>query len=1098
MRTVRIWISLAALVFVVVLRPAEALAQACDPWVARIVAVQGEVGVSRGAQLQPAAAKLDEVLCVGDRVQVGAFSRAALALPDETVVRLDQNTIVTIQPPRDAKKTWLDILKGILHVISRDPRALGITTPFANAGIEGTEFVVAVGGDATTVIVYEGRVRVVNTAGAASAGAGESVLARAGLAPVLQQVVRPRDAVVWTLYYPPTSAGTLPAADAPVPAGATAEFYVGRAEQRLAAGQVAAAEADLASALALAPGSGEVLARQAVIALTQNDTVAATELADRAVAAAPDSAAARLAQSYARQAAFDLPGAIASLEAAAAAHPGNALVRARLAELWLASGELERSERDAYAAVAADPNLSLAQTVLGFVSLTRIELKRAEAAFNEAIRLQSDAPLPRLGLGLTKIRDGHFEAGRQDIERAVILDPGNSLLRSYMGKAYYEEKRDGLAASQFQLAKDLDPKDPTPWYYDAILKQSSNRPVEALADLNRSSALNDDRAVYRSRFLLDDDAASRTASVSSIYTDLGFESLATLAGTTGLAENFSNSSAHRLLAYTYSKRSRYDIARVSEAFQAQIRQPLTVPPVNLLVSVDELAVLRDAGPLRVGLNEYSPLFNRDEIRIQADGTVGSQDTFGNQFVASGLAGRVAYSVSQLHYETDGYLEDEGAKKNAYDGFVQFEVNPELTLQLNARTSNFDLDNTFFEFDPDFAFPTRISEDTDMYRVNGRYSSRAASEVVWTVGYEDRDRDVHYAPLDILVTRTKGELWSAEVQRVDRFTGVDLISGGSYVTDDQHFPVEGEQVDTTAATAYAYLNWQLPGERVSLATGLAFDQFDQDFTAFDDDLDRSDLSPKLGLIWAVADGTTVRAAAFESIRRPLMASQTIEPTTVVGFNQFFAGFDNFYGDPEGNQSRRAAVAVDQRIGQETFAGIEGSLRKVELLIFQNDEEASVNWREKNAKAYIYRAITPGSAGLLPRGWNAAVSLEGELQHFSRPVTRTGPEAIKDLDVTRIPVGLTVLAPFGVSLRTVVAYTNQEIDYAIAENFPVVTQDDDAWITDVFLEFRLPERLGIVSFGVRNVFDSTLTILETDPLSPRVAGARELVGTISLTF
>ena len=36
---------------------------------------------------------------------------------------------------------------------------------------------------------------------------------------------------------------------------------------------------------------------------------------------------------------------------------------------------------------------------------------------------------------------------------AVGLDSTNSLLRSYLGKAYFEEKRDPLDARQFALAK---------------------------------------------------------------------------------------------------------------------------------------------------------------------------------------------------------------------------------------------------------------------------------------------------------------------------------------------------------------------------------------------------------------------------------------------------------------------------------------------------------------------------------------------------------------------------------------------------------------------------------------------------------------------
>jgi tetratricopeptide (TPR) repeat protein len=118
---------------------------------------------------------------------------------------------------------------------------------------------------------------------------------------------------------------------------------------------------------------------------------------------------------------------------------------------------------------------------LGFAYLTQIRTREARQAFEKAIQLDQADPLPRLGLGLAKIRVSNLAAGREDIEIAVSLDPNNSLARSYLGKAYYEEKRDPLARDQFAIAKELDPKDPTPWFYDAIRKQSINRPGGGLA-----------------------------------------------------------------------------------------------------------------------------------------------------------------------------------------------------------------------------------------------------------------------------------------------------------------------------------------------------------------------------------------------------------------------------------------------------------------------------------------------------------------------------------------------------------------------------------------------------------------------------------------
>ena len=196
--------------------------QQCDEaWVARLLSSQGSLSLRRAGVAGVSQPGLNQNFCVGDVLEVGAFSLAALELPDQTVVRIDQGTIITFAAPTDDKRTWLDILKGAIHVISRDPRALRVITPFANAGIEGTEFFVGVSSDATTVIVYEGRVKVENSAGAATAASGESVLARAGSAPVLQQIVRPRDAVVWTLYYPPIECGSVAGGRCGTDCGAT-------------------------------------------------------------------------------------------------------------------------------------------------------------------------------------------------------------------------------------------------------------------------------------------------------------------------------------------------------------------------------------------------------------------------------------------------------------------------------------------------------------------------------------------------------------------------------------------------------------------------------------------------------------------------------------------------------------------------------------------------------------------------------------------------------------------------------------------------------------------------------------------------------------
>lgn len=1064
-----------------------ALAQSCEPPAARLVSIQGSVDVRRDQQSTWEPVALESTLCPGDSLRVLAAGRAALVMPDQTVTRLGEDTTVTFRrPPAGAERTWLNVLRGVIHVITRQRDALRVETPFANAGIEGTEFLVRVTAVDATVEVLEGAVKVDGVGGdRATASADRKVTAATGTALVGSATDRSgfRRSVQWALYYPPVGTG--------------AAGGVARAREALVVGRVAEATAELDAVLAADPDNAEALALRATVALAQGEGDAARDFATRAVAAAPQSSAALLARSYVEQAEFQVEQALATLQEAAVVDSANALVEARLAELRLAVGDTSGAVETAERAVAADQGLALPRTVLGFALLARVQTAAARERFREAIERDSAAPLPRLGLGLALIRDGELAAGREQIEIAVLLDPGNALLRSYAGKAYYEEKRDTLAATQLQIARELDPNDPTPWFYDAIRKQTVNRPADALVDLHESIAMNDNRAVYRSQLLLDDDAAARNASVAAIYNDLGFETLAVLAGTDGLAENFGNFSAHRLLADAYEKRPRYDVARVSEALQAQIRQPLYAPPVDLVETTDNLAILRAAGPTRVGINEYNPLFEREQLRVQADAILGSRDTRGDQFGVSGLEDNLAFSVGQLHYETDGYTANNAAEKDVYDAFLQIEASPATTWQLNARRTELELGNTFFAFDPTFEFPTEIGEQADTLRLNGRHAPRPDGDIVWSVVYEDRDRDVHYTPLDIPVTRTEAQTWSAELQRVDRLTDFHLVSGVSMVTDHQDFPMEGENIESFAGTGYAYLNWRPPAGALALTAGLAMDFFEQELSAFNDEYDRTHISPKLGLMWTGQGGTTLRAAAFESVRRPLIRSQSIEPTTVVGFNQFFAGFDNLYGDPEGALSQRVAVAIDQAFGGQTYAGLEASLRDLEVLVFQDDTEATVHWREKSGRAYWYRALPSEADAWLPPGWNAAISLSGELDTYSRPARRTGPEAYNELDIWRFPVGLLFTTPSGWTLRTVVTYTKQETDFQIETIFPVVVREEDGWVTDVFVEFRLPDRFGIVSLGVRNAFDSRITIFETDPLSARTAGRRQIIGTISLT-
>ena len=1117
---------------------------ACESDIAQIVSIQGDAELRRSGQTIWQQAVMNMTLCPGDMLRVRARSRAALRLSNDSMLRLDQRTTILFpELVEDQSTSLIDLFTGALHILTRTPKPFKIRTPFVNAGVEGTEFYVSVDEESAQLVIYEGRVSISNDWGTLVLADHEAAIVRENTAPQKTAIISPTDAVQWALYYPTIIDYRLDgklAADLAWPEmRVSVELYrQGRlfdaiseldevpqhtrttyflnyyAGLLLSVGRVEEAQAAIEQAFELDTENSDAYALTAIIAVVQNDKEQALKLATQAVELDQTSPTAKLALSYAQQAHFEIEQALASVQEAVKFDTQNSLAWARLAELQMSTGQLDHALESARQAVNLNPMLAKTQTVLGFAHLLQIDTHAAKAIFAKAIKLDQADPMSRLGLGLALIREGELEAGRIELEIAVSLDPANSLIRSYLGKAYFEEKRYPLASTQFDMAKQRDPNDPTPWFYDAIQKQTQNRPVEALQNIQKSIELNDNRAVYRSKLLLDQDEAGRSSSLARIYDNLGFEKRAIVETAKSLSFDPSNSSAHRFLSDTYTNIPRHEIARVSELLQAQLLQPINLNPVQPHLAVADLNIITNTGPAIAGFNEFAPLMERNKPQLVASGIVGNQGTLGNEIVFSQLHNRTSVSLGQFHYETNGFRENNDQKHNIYNAFIQHAVTPKLSVQAELRSREKEHGDLTMNFQLDaFNKSNRRRFEEKVARIGAKYSLTSNQDLLFSTAYLKRNENLSFPDFDETI-KTKDEGYQFDTQYLLRKKLFSLIGGISfyrinvdnfgYIGNTQE---DSEQPGFTRASnkgyVYKYFNG-IPG--INWTLGLSYDSIEEGRG-----FDVSELNPKFGLQIDVTDFLRLRAAWFETIKTALVANQTLEPTQVAGFNQFF-------DDANGTQSERRGIGLDFEFSKLVtnskniiYGGVEYSERKLKSPGFWSGDTSFFassqpepfslrffqNQTEKFFRAYFY---------WLPHK-RFAFKSEFRNEEFFRNNENLGPNQPSKIETKSAPLSLSYFSPSGLSASFVTTIIRQNIERAPVEEkipeAPLKAGTSNFFLLDAVLSFRFPARRGLFSIEGRNLLNEHFSYHDSyfhisEPSSPRFVPERTFFSGVTLNF
>ena len=489
-------------------------------------------------------------------------------------------------------------------------------------------------------------------------------------------------------------------------------------------------------------------------------------------------------------------------------------------------------------------------------------------------------------------------------------------------------------------------------------KQTQNRPIEALDELRESIALNDNRAVYRSRLLLDQDAAAREATLARVFEDLGYQRLGVLSAADALGQDPTNSSAHRLLADIYAQTPRYDTARVSESLQSQLLQPLSLTPVQPTLVTRDLNILHSSGSTQAGTDEFTPLFVSNTLRFNGSAVVGNNDTLGDEMVLSGLHDRFAFSLGQYHYQTEGFRENNDFTDDIVDAFGQVAFSPALSAQVELRTRHTDHGDLRLDFDTqNFSKQDRLTVDQNTQRIGLRWQTAPSSTVLLSGIHHDRQEDqTVFGSVNRNDTATDAG-YQLEVQWLWRHDRANLLLGAGYYDIDASRSVSVDftpllgipcpapsctsSVDFVrrAQNAYGYLNFNLP-RPVTWTVGLAAVNYQ------DGQFEQQVANPKFGVVWDVTRGVRARAAAVRTLKPARVVDQTLEPTQVAGFNQFFDDFNGTVAD-------RYYLGLDLQPTSRLAIGAHGDAFVPVLDPTDNSLRFQEPFGEQAAGAYAYR-------------------------------------------------------------------------------------------------------------------------------------------------
>jgi len=955
----------------------------------QIVEFQGAVEISPAGGTTWSPAQTNQVLHPFDRLRTGANSRIALRWSDQSVIAFGASTELEVLPPRSpGDQSGLHLVRGIISFFHRDqPGRIQIITRGAVAGVEGTEFVMAVDdADKTTLAVVDGRVKFGNEQAALHLTNGQQAVVELGKAPALTAGFTANNLLQWSFYYPAVlDPDDLPfTADEQTNLSASLDDY--RSGDLLAAlanypaNRAPVSDAEKIYFAGLLLSVGQVEKSEALISSIHSppadalrEVVAAVKFQTRPSTLNLQLSTTLLADSYYLQSRSQLEAALAAARAAVKKSPKSGFAWERVAELEFSFGRTDNALEALIKSLALAPRNAQALALKGFLLAAQNQTREAIVAFDQALAVDSALGNAWLGRGLCKIRRGDANGGREDLLVAAALEPQRATLRSYLGKAYANAGDSAHAAKEFQLAKKLDPNDPTAWLYSALLNQQNNLINDAIRDLEKSEALNDNRSDYRSRLLLDEDQAVRSASLAMMYQDAGMSDVSVREAARAVNRDYANYSAHLFLADSYNGlrdpneiNLRYETPAESEYLVANLLAPVSAGPLSAAISQ----------------GEYSRLFARDGFGVTSDTKFLSRGAWTQSGAQFGVFGDFSYDVEALYRSDPGQRVNDDIEQRQLSLTLKEQLTPKDSVSVNVQQYEAESGDVFQHYDSSTANINARVKETQTPNVSLGYHHEW-SPGVHTLFLATRLQDTtsFTNPTDPTLVAFRPDIDPINMPGVTELTSVDGLTMHEHFVDrltvysgelqqiweqPDHTTVVGGRIqyghfdtsslqDTPSAlpfifpgppapeaqqdftamfrrvSFYGYHQWQI-FEPLQLIGGLAYDRitFPENFRSapvFGDGKTVDQFSPKAGIIWTPLENTTARFAYTRSLSGASVdQSYQLEPSQVAGFIQNYRSIipESIAGANAGAQFETFDLSLEQKFRTETYLGVSGEI------------------------------------------------------------------------------------------------------------------------------------------------------------------------------